>query len=90
MPSSHSANLTYFAATIALAATPWTWPALAALAVLLSWRVMWRYHTLPQVLVGISLGAAVAYCWHTYCNEPVGLYIVTLVNGAVGTPLLRA
>lgn len=48
MPSSHSTNLTYFAASIALAAAPpplAKGAALAVLALLLSWRVKHDYHT---------------------------------------------
>ncbi|KAI9208315.1 PAP2 superfamily-domain-containing protein [Polychytrium aggregatum] len=74
MPSSHSQATGFFASYITFAlldrvsgSQPWKWPVLvllngAGISVAIS-RVTLRYHTWPQVLVGLVVGYAFGWLW---------------------------
>lgn len=72
MPSSHANSLAFLGAYASLAVLQggalWTGPAagaVLAVSLFLTWlRVRLGFHTLPQVLVGYSLGAFTALAWH--------------------------
>ena len=92
MPSSHACNLTYYACQLTLVFGWGTPPAVAvqlAWAVLLAYRVAYRYHTKSQVAAGIVLGALLTLGWNRFVEAvQLNALVVNLVNQTLGYTLL--
>ena len=71
MPSSHATNLTYYAARICLNFGLFSAQGVSTLllwAVLLLWRIRYKYHTREQVLAGIALGSVLTVVWNAFVD----------------------
>jgi membrane-associated phospholipid phosphatase len=70
MPSSHAMSLGFIGTFAALYLLPWnSLPLLLGYIVLsLIYRVEHKLHTLPQVLVGVSVGSLNGYLWSLLCH----------------------